>query len=411
MSTVRAVALWLGRIAVLAGLALASVWTFRLAAADRCVRTVTLEGAEEAVRWAPGQSYDYVWLSAFLSDTNPQRAEQALRKAVALNPQDARSWIDLALRRETDGDSLQAEQYLLRAAETDQQYLPRWSLANFYFRNNDLPKFWMWARRAAEMLYGDPTPLFRLCGEVNEDGNLVERLGLRNADLRASYLSYLLARDHAGLTGPVTQRLLSDGREVDVPILLMACDRLLDLQRAGDALEIWNRLASSKRIPFNSMPAPGSATVTNSAFSSVPSSHGFDWRVPDINGVSTAREDESGGLRLTFSGRQPESCVPLAQFISVAENAHYQIQYKYTTSNIAEGSGLAWLVEFTDVRQSAPILSEIPAAEKEGSQVLSVQTPPGCHLIRLGLAYQRASGTTRIEGRVVLRRVSMRQVD
>ncbi len=243
MRQLRLALLWLGRIAALAGLALSSLWSFRMAAADQCIRAATLEGAEQAIQWTPNQSENYVWLSARVSDANPQRAEWALRQAVAFNPQDARSWVDLALRREMDGDLPQAERYLLHAAETDRQYLPRWSLANFYFRNNDLERFWLWAKRAAEMLYADPTPLFRLCGEVSEDGNLVDRLGLRNPDVRASYLNYLLARDHADLIRPVTQRLLNDGREEDVPILLVACDRMLELGRAAEALEVWNRLA------------------------------------------------------------------------------------------------------------------------------------------------------------------------
>lgn len=407
MSQIRFVSIWLLRITALAGLVMAAVWSFRTAAADQAVRAATLEAAEQAIKWTPDQSYNYVWLSALASDTNPQRAEQALRQAVALNPQDARSWIDLALRRESDGDLKQAERYLLLAAGTDQQYLPRWSLANFYFRSNDLPRFWLWARKAAEMLYGDPTPLFRLCGEVEEDGTLVERLGLRDPDIRASYLSYLLARDHADLIHPVTRRLLSDGREVDVPLLLVACDRMLELQRVEEALKVWNRLATSKRIPYKPLSLSSRAAVTNSTFSTAPTSHGFDWRVPDIPGVSSAREDESGGVRLTFSGRQPEACLPLSQFIPVAEDTHYEVEYKYSTSDIADGSGLSWRVEFADVRQLGPIASEIHAAEKEESRVLSFDTPPGCHLVRLGLTYQRARGTTRIEGRIVLRQVSL----
>lgn len=408
MSQVRFAALWLGRFAALAGLALAALWSFRAAAADQCLRATTLEGTERAIQWAPNQSENYVWLSAEVSDTNPRRAEQALRQAVALNPQDARSWVDLALRREAEGDLQQAERYLLHAADTDRQYLPRWSLANFYFRNNDLDRFWVWAKRAAEMLYGDPTPLFRLCGEVSEDGNLVERLGLRRPDVRASYLNYLLARDHADLIQPVTQRLLSDSREEDVPLLLVACDRILELGRADEALEVWNRLATSKRIPYAALAASARATVTNDAFSTVPISHGFDWRVPDIIGVSMAREDESGGLRVTFSGRQPEACMPLSQFIPVVENTHYDLEYRYSTLDIANGSGLAWRAKFTDVRQATEVTSAIPSSDKEDSRLWAFDTPPGCRLVRLGLTYQRAPGTTRIEGRIVLRQVRLR---
>jgi curved DNA-binding protein CbpA len=35
--------------------------------------------------------------------------------------------------------------------------------------------------------------------------------------------------------------------------------------------------------------------------------------------------------------------------------------------------------------------------------------PPGCHLAGLSLAYRRAPGTTRIEGKIVLRQVRLRR--
>ena len=95
------------------------------------------------------------------AEKDPAISMAALERAVALNPSDAGSWIELGLRWEADGNAGRAEQYLLRAAEVDRQYLPRWSLANFYFRRKDTEKFWAWARASAEMVYGDARPLFR----------------------------------------------------------------------------------------------------------------------------------------------------------------------------------------------------------------------------------------------------------
>lgn len=410
MSQIRFALLWLARIAALSGLTLAAVWSFRVAAADQCARTATFVSIGQAIHWTPDQSVNYVRLSALVSDSDPARAAQALERAVALNPMDARSWVDLALRCEIDGDLRQAERHLLRSAEVDRQYLPSWSLANFYFRQNDTQRFWLWARNAAGMLYGDPAPLFRLAGAVSGDGNLAELLDLRNPDLRAAYLNYVLARDSADLIHPVSQRVLTDGREQDIPLLLAACDRLLDLRRVDEAIEVWNGLSGSKHIPYASVSPSAGAVLTNGDFSLPMSSHGFDWRVPDINGVSTANEDAPGGIRLIFSGRQPESCMPLSQFIPVVENAHYEVQYLYSTSGIADGSGLSWNMEFTDLSEPAAVTVQIPSSEKEGTRIVPFDAPPGCHLVRLSLAYRRATGTTRIEGRIVLRQVRLRQV-
>jgi hypothetical protein len=411
MKLLSAVIFELARIGVILGLAVAAAWSFRVAASDQFASDTTISGLERAIAWNPGLSFNYVCLSALVSDTDPKRAEDLLKTAVALNPLDSRSWIDLALRHEMDGDLAAAERELLRAAAIDHQYEPRWSLANFYFRRGDTANFWPWAQKAAAMLYSDSRPLFKLCDEVAEDVNLLDRLNLHNPDVRASYLSYLLTQNRVELIRPVAQRLLTDTREADVPILLASCDRLLELHRAGEATEVWNGLARSRRIPYGPLAPPDNAAITNGSFSSTPISQGFDWRTPDIGGVTAVREDGSGGLRLTFSGRQPESCLPLSQFIRVRENEHYEMEYLYKTSDIADGSGLSWNIEYADVDQAASTTATVPAENKGSARKVSFNTPPGCHLVRLSLKYQRTPGTTRIEGRIVLNQVSLRRVN
>ena len=102
--------------------------------------------------------------------------------------------------------------------------------------------------------------------------------------------------------------------------------------------------------------------------------------------------------------------MPLSQFVPVRENTHYEVQYRYSTSGIADGSGLSWNLEFTDVSKPVTITAQIPSVEKEVSRIVTFDSPPGCHLVRLSLAYRRAPGTTRIEGRIVLRQVRLRQM-
>jgi len=99
----------------------------------------------------------------------------------------------------------------------------------------------------------------------------------------------------------------------------------------------------------------------------------------------------------------------LSQFIPVRENAHYEMENLYNTSGIADRSGLSWNIEYTDVRRSTNTTAEIPSVEKGNALVLPFDTPTGCHLARLSLAYQRAPGTTRIEGNIVLRQVRLRR--
>ena len=219
-----------------AGLTAVSVWSILAGWADYWARQFSVAGTEKALALTPWQAAYDVQLAILISDDNPKRASAALQRAVALDPSDSRSWIELGLRVEADGHSAAAEQYFLRAAEVDKEYLPKWTLANYYFRRDDETKFWFWAKAAAQMLYGDPLPLFRLSDHVAEDGNLIDRLDIRNPDIQAQYLAYLLSQNRLDLIGAAADRLIGQGREMDVPLLLSACDRLIEAKSEDEAL-------------------------------------------------------------------------------------------------------------------------------------------------------------------------------
>jgi tetratricopeptide (TPR) repeat protein len=163
-----------------------------MALADYRFRQETLPGTQEALRLEPDSAGYYVRLAAIIQESNPVASTEALQRAVALNRWDSQSWVELGLRAEVAGDLAAAERSLLRAASVDQQYLPSWSLVNYYFRRGDSERFWFWARQATQMAYGDLAPLFTLCWKVTSDGALIEqKLDIHKADLEANYLTYL----------------------------------------------------------------------------------------------------------------------------------------------------------------------------------------------------------------------------
>jgi tetratricopeptide (TPR) repeat protein len=354
----------------------------------------------------PDQAEYRARLAWLLADADPPSANDALQRAVALNPRDAASWIELGLRAEANGDNPTAIVCLLRAAQADTKFLPRWTLANYYFRHDDVSMFWFWAGQAAGMVYGDALPMFRLCGKVAENGTLIDRLHIRNPDVRAGYLSYLLDQNRVDLIAPALHRLLQQNRQADLPLLLSACERILQAGYVDQAAATWNTLARAGRVPFPTPAGQGRQLLANGAFTVPPASLGFDWRLPPIEGIGVSREEEPPGLRFTFSGRQPESCEPLAQLVPLRPNTPYQLSFVFRTQGIPAASGLAWRIADAAggavLRQGASL-----ASVAESLTQLSFETPARCRLVRLSLRYRRAPGTTRMEGFLVLRNVAL----
>ncbi len=100
-----------------------------------------------------------------------------LRRELDENPRFSSAWITLGIEAERAGDPAGAEAMLLEAARVDHQFLPAWTLTNFYFRRGDPSSFWPWAKRAAALTFDDYRPLLQLCDRLNpHPAEVIERL-------------------------------------------------------------------------------------------------------------------------------------------------------------------------------------------------------------------------------------------
>jgi hypothetical protein len=131
------------------------------------------------------------WLNATNLATYNSSPGQ-LRAAVSLNPRAASAWISLGLDTEADGNLPQAEADLLQAARVDHQYLPAWTLTNFYFRRGDSTRFWLWAQRAATLTFDDYRPLLRLADAFDRSPKSVATRLAGGAPLLRAYLDLLI---------------------------------------------------------------------------------------------------------------------------------------------------------------------------------------------------------------------------
>jgi tetratricopeptide (TPR) repeat protein len=154
--------------------------------------TLRLAVAEADFRMHPELAlHSSLWLRAAdlaRYDSSPDE----LRTAVSLNPRLSPAWIYLGLDAEAGGNLPEAEADLLQATRVDRQYLPAWTLANFYFRRSEAAKFWPWAARAAALTFDDYRPLLRLADAFEPSPQIVAtRLGGGAPVLRA-YLDLLI---------------------------------------------------------------------------------------------------------------------------------------------------------------------------------------------------------------------------
>jgi hypothetical protein len=379
-------------------LSLAACWTLRFGLADRWFHSGSSAAIARARQLSPGNV-------AYFPDPGDRAA---LEEARTLNPRSSSAWIRLGLLAEIDGDTARAEQLLLEAARVNRTYEPRWTLASFYFRRADREKFWFWARQALQMAYTDQSPLFLLCWQVTQDsGIILERAIPGRALVLAEYLNFLILQGKLDAAAPVGERFAAQAGAQSLPLLLSYCDRLLQDRRTAAALRIWNTLCARQILATRPLAPLQGRSLTNGDFASTPVSAGFDWRLTPAEGVSVARGGAPPELRIAFSGSQPESCQAMEQIVPLAPSRNYRLRYSYRSLGVRPQSGLLWRVTNFNGDKLWGSSPAALAGESWTEGTLTFTTPADGDLGRVVLRCDRALGSTRIEGSLWLRQVSL----
>jgi tetratricopeptide (TPR) repeat protein len=376
---------------IIAGICLLGIWcSWNFARADYLFRLNTEDSVRAAIRLEP-DAWEYYMHLALFDDVH---AQQLLETAIKLDPYNAQADIELGLRLEAAGDYRRAEKLLLDAFAIDHTFMPRWSLANFYFRRNNLPAFWAWARSAATMPSDDIGPLFELCWRASPDPDEIARQILNNnPELIRQYLDFLLAKNQLSAAAETAHRLAQAGRpEMDDPQMFSVIDRLVAARDGDAAKAIWNVLIE-KRWVVAETGAPN-----NPNFVRDPLPVSFDWALPSYVGLHSW--PGPSGLETEFSGEEPENCTIAEQAVVLAPG-NYEMGYSYRTEGIPPATGLRWQIVAAD---SGTVLAESPdlSSEALNNAKLAFSIPSDSSLIRLRLQYGRSLGTPRISGTLVM---------
>lgn len=383
--------------AVLPILAFAAFQSLRLGWADLLYRRATPESLQRAAELCP-ETAEY---QQALAEAAPGQAPERLRKALALNPFLTSARIALASRQETDGDLAGAEATLLEAVRYDRQYAPAWALTNFYFRTGQASRFWDWAQAAAAISYGELSPLFDVCFLVTNDAGVVlSRAVPHRREAERKYLRYLMVRGRVEDARAAAMRIASAPVDEDREILLKYTDLALAKGSSSAARQVWNALSSHALISYPSV-APG--VLVNADLSRPLFGRGFDWRPDEGKCAVVARTKlPEPAIEILFSGRQPEECEALDHVLEVTPNRRYVLRFQFTTRDLPSRTGLRWTIgngrDF-----------DFPEAASWTDGVWQIESRQG--FSRLALAYRRSTGTSRIEGALLVRRIRLEVVD
>jgi tetratricopeptide (TPR) repeat protein len=367
-----------------------------------------------------------------LSQLQTAHSAALLKQSLALNPRNAPGWARLGFAAEfQDHDLVLAEQSYLHAERVNRGFYSRSNLVNFYFRQQRFPEFKHWLPLALQMNSSNPRILFAELWAISTDGPSNLALIPNRPEILLAYADFLLDSHRFDDAEPALDRAMTlmNGTEPNdllakyVPSVERnldffggALDRLLAGNRFESARRLAGALASKHVLPY---PAPTvTAPITNGDFHIPAFHHGFDWFFMAPEGVTIDQFPESTKLRLTFNGRQPELCRLLRQDVILQPGTQYRMEWDAESESIPKNSGFTWrlipiVTTITDNGPSATgdekdmLSSPEVLADHGASNPTWTFTAPAVPLCLLVLEYHRNLGTTRPEGELALRSISM----
>jgi hypothetical protein len=239
-------------------------------------------------------------------------------------------------------------------------------------------------RAALEVSYGDRRLAYELCWRMTQDPDEILTRGIpAQHDVLATYLAFVLDQ-HREAAGAAALRLAALHEPADASLLEASCDLLLDSGKIAEALEIWRQLGHQR---------PG--LIANGDFMTEPSGHGFDWRPAHPPGVSDVQIP--GAHRIALSGKEPESCELLRQFVVLEKGRSYSLAWEARTKGFGTPTGIKW-----SAGSSSGIVEKAEGwlAGKLEFKAESAVTP-------IKLEYQRPMGQARAEGWIEIRKISL----
>ena len=266
-----------------------------------------------------------------------------MKAAIALNPYDARYWLDLANAFLATDDAAGAQQALARAIEADPT-MPDvvWQTANYELVQGDTA---LAMRRFHELVEHDPDSgtlqaTLNVCWQATRDPDLIaERVLPASPDAHLAFIRFLRNKRQPEASAKVWAHLIALRQPFSVQLGFPYVDYLIGRGEFAQAEEAWAQLAIAN--PEFHAYLPSDNLMVNGGFELDLLNGGLDWRYEAQPGATVLIDDSRAhrgnrSLAVTFEGASADSGV--LQLVPVRSNTRYQFSAYMMAENLETAS-------------------------------------------------------------------------
>jgi Tetratricopeptide repeat len=323
----------------------------------------TQAGYERAAQLEPGNPEHWFLLGRYwqynLEDPDAQRALNAYRTSLSLDPRDASVWLDLATSYESQGDLPAAREAFLQAKRVYPASAEvSWRYGNFLLRQSELPAAFAEIRHAVSVDPKRAAEAFSRCWRVDPDIQAILDHAL--PPTVPVYLDAIRELDADAAIDPalaVWSRLAALHPQLPLAKVIPFTDSLIQAHRIDDAHRVWDQATA---LADSSPPVdPPGSVLWDGGFETGVFGGGFTWTIPPPTpGVQVSidsNEKHSGqrSLRLGFDGSRNVDFSDVCHVAQVQPGTSYRFSAWVRPQGLATDQGIRFRLEWLDNTRNA----------------------------------------------------------
>ncbi|HKI12218.1 MAG TPA: tetratricopeptide repeat protein [Candidatus Acidoferrum sp.] len=329
-----------------------SFFAIRMAIAADAAGGTTARDLELAARLEPRNPEYWFRLGHYeefnLEEPNPDRALDAFRHAIALDPHYTEAWLDLATSYELDGKTEATRDAYQHAKESYPASAEvSWRYGNYLLRAGDLPRAFEELHHA---LQADPHRAAAAFSRVyradqNIDDILTKVLPAQ-ANVYVDVIAEARSANQLGVAQEVWAHLVTLHPHLETRDFYRLVDALLAAGEDADARRIWDQGIATQNLP--PLLQPRGSVIWDPSFESGISNFSFAWHFqPIVQGVRTTFDSSqklSGtqSLRISFDGKQNPNLDVACTFGIVTPGTRYFFSGWIKTQELTTNQGISF---------------------------------------------------------------------
>jgi tetratricopeptide (TPR) repeat protein len=354
---------------------------------------LTIPALQEAMRLDPWNSqYAHMLGRIYLyQEQDFKAARNAIVRATALNPYNARYWLDLASIAQVTGDS-PAEEDDLERAQAVEPTMPEtsWEVANFYLLRGNLPKA---LRSFATVEQYSPQlrkQAVLASWRAQPDVDVLLQYVPHTVEALSALLNVMYEQQKLPQAAKVWQALVALKQPIGVDYVLAYLGMLFshEHRQIAQAQQVWQDFVATN--PEMAEYVAPNNLVVNGGFERDVLDGGFDWRHVERSYVKLAQESAvfhggSRSLSVSFDGSDIQD-FGIFQYVAVKPNSRYRLQAYIRADNILGSSGPRLAVSDPyDASRRFYTSDDILGSSLWSAQTGNFSTGPDTHMVAISL--------------------------